>query len=54
MMEQDLTPYMLSKISGVSRTYTYNILNGKMDNPSIAILEKFAMALGLEAITLLK
>lgn len=54
MEEQGLNPYTLSKISGVSLTYTYNIVRGDMDNPSIGITEKFANALGVEVKDLIK
>lgn len=54
MQEQHITPYMLSKISGVSLTYTYNIVRGDMDNPSITIIDRFACALGVEIKDLIK
>lgn len=50
----NMTPYKLSKASGVSKSYIYNLLNGKMTNPSISILQLLANALGVELETLLK
>ncbi len=42
-----ITAYELSKKSGVSMTYCYRLLNKKMTNPSIRIIQLLAVALDI-------
>ncbi|MFZ3589657.1 helix-turn-helix domain-containing protein [Bacillus sp. DJP31] len=43
----------LSKISGVSKSYLSFIERGKQKNPSIDVLEKLAVALGVDVYSLI-
>lgn len=42
-----ITAYELSKKSGVSMTYCYRLLNKKMTNPSIKVIQLLAIALDI-------
>ena len=44
---KSITPYKLSKISGVSNSYLSEILNGKKQNPSVKIVEQIATSLSV-------
>jgi len=46
--DNNITAYRLSKISGVSLTYSYRLLRGEMNNPSIGTMNRIAMAFDLE------
>ncbi|MBD7912062.1 helix-turn-helix domain-containing protein [Clostridium cibarium] len=52
--ENNITAYKLSKVSGVSNTYCYKLLRGKMSNPSISTINRISMALGLNISDFLK
>lgn len=49
MNEHDLTPYRIVKDSNLSRTHTYNILNGTKDTNIDTLLE-MANAIGLNLV----
>ena len=38
--ENNLTPYKFAKYTNISITYAYNIINGKMKNPSAWIIDR--------------
>lgn len=43
-----ITGYELSKKTGLSITYCYNLLNGKRDNPSYKIINIISFELGIQ------
>ncbi len=47
MKERDMTPYRLSKVSGISTSRIYDLLDGKHDNWRILSVIKVAMALNV-------
>lgn len=47
MNMRGLTGYDVAKMSGVSKSYIYDLINGKRTNPSISKVEQIATALGV-------
>lgn len=46
--EHYITAYELSKKSGVSMTYCYRLLSGRMTNPSLKVIKQLSKALDIE------
>lgn len=53
MSMRGLKAYEVAKISGISKSYLYDLISGKRINPSIAKVEQIAEALGVNVQDLL-
>ena len=53
MSMRGLNAYEVAKMSGISKSYLYDLINGKSKNPSIAKVEKIAETLGVNVKDLL-
>jgi len=53
-LQKNITLRQLSSISGVSNGYISDLENGKETNPTMAVLEKIANALGVTVLELIK
>lgn len=42
-----ITGYELAKLTGLSTTYCYNLLQGKKDNPSFKVIQTISLELGI-------
>ena len=46
--ENNITAYKLSKLTGISITYSYRLLKGEMNNPSLSIINKITRSLDIK------
>ena len=54
LLEKSISQYRLSKDSGISQSYLSELINGKYNNPSIDILKKISLVLGIRVAELLE
>jgi XRE family transcriptional regulator of biofilm formation len=54
LSEKSISQYRLSKDSGISQSYLSELINGKYNNPSIDILKKISLVLGIRVAELLE
>ena len=48
MLSNHMTAYELSQKSGISKSYIYHMISGKMYNPTIEVCTRLAYSLGIE------
>lgn len=53
MNMRGLTGYDVAQMSGVSKSYIYDLMSGKRSNPSITKVEQIAAALGVNVLDLM-
>lgn len=51
---RNMTQYRLAKISGISASYICELIKGKYQNPSMAILKALSRSLGVSVTKLMK
>lgn len=54
LLEKSISQYRLSKDSGISQSYLSELINGKYNNPSVDILKKISLVLGIRVAELLE